>query len=99
MDWKNVLFDENEKPLEKLVSGYSHTSVFRTMAFIGDSLCAGEFERVKEDGSIEYYDMHEYSWGAVYCQSKRNRCSYFCLKRYGGKGLYRMVCRKRRLVE
>ena len=28
----------NEKPLDNIVEGYSHTSIFRTMAFIGDSL-------------------------------------------------------------
>ena len=29
MDWIKELYDENEKPLDRLVEGYSHTSVFR----------------------------------------------------------------------
>ena len=44
MDWNKELYDENEKPLDRLVDGYSYTSVFRTIAFIGDSLSSGEFE-------------------------------------------------------
>ena len=46
MDWKKELFDTNEKPLDRLVEGYSHTSVFRTMAFIGDSLSSGDFDTI-----------------------------------------------------
>lgn len=38
VNWKDELYNEDEKPLDRLVDGYSHTSVFRTMAFIGDSL-------------------------------------------------------------
>lgn len=53
----------NEKPLENLVGGYSNTSVFRTMAFIGDSLSSGEFETVAVDGTKSYHDFYEYSWG------------------------------------
>lgn len=34
MNWDNELFNKNEKPLDKLVDGYSYTSVFRTMAFV-----------------------------------------------------------------
>lgn len=63
MDWQNELFNENEKPLDRLVDGYSHTSVFRTMAFIGDSLSSGEFETRDENGEPGYHDMYEYSWG------------------------------------
>lgn len=53
----------NEKPLEHLVGGYSNTAIFRTMAFVGDSLSSGEFELVDADGTHRYYDMFEYSWG------------------------------------
>lgn len=63
MDWKKELFDTNEKPLDRLVEGYSHTSVFRTMAFIGDSLSSGEFETRDENGNPGYHDLYEYSWG------------------------------------
>ena len=44
MDWKKELYGKDEKPLERLVESYSYTSVFRTMAFIGDSLSSGEFQ-------------------------------------------------------
>ena len=63
MDWKKELFDENEKPLDRLVDGYSHTSVFRTIAFVGDSLSSGEFETRLENEDPAYYDLYDYSWG------------------------------------
>jgi len=63
MDWKRYLFDDNEKPLDVLADGYSHTSVFRTIAFVGDSLSSGEFESIDENGKRHYHDMYEYSWG------------------------------------
>ena len=52
-----------EKPLETLVDGYSNTAIFRTMAFIGDSLSSGEFETVDANGNRGYHDLYEYSWG------------------------------------
>ena len=63
MDWNKELYPENEKPLDRLVDGYSNTSVFRKMAFIGDSLSSGEFETRDADGKAGYHDMFEYSWG------------------------------------
>lgn len=63
MNWELELYNENEKPLDKLVDGYSHTSVFRTIAFIGDSLSSGEFETRDAEGKPGYHDMFEYSWG------------------------------------
>ena len=63
MDWDKELYHEGEKPLERLVEGYSNTSVFRTIAFVGDSLSSGEFEIRNEEGKPKYYDMFEYSWG------------------------------------
>lgn len=63
MDWSKELYPENEKPLDRLVDGYSNTSVFRKIAFIGDSLSSGEFETVDAEGKKHYYDLYEYSWG------------------------------------
>lgn len=63
MDWQQELYVGNEKPLDRLVEGYSHTSIFRTVAFIGDSLSSGEFENRDENGNPTYHDMFEYSWG------------------------------------
>ena len=63
MNWNEKLFKENEKPLDSLVSGYSHTSVFRTIAFVGDSMSSGEFETLDENGTKGYHDFLGYSWG------------------------------------
>ena len=39
MDFNTMIFpDKNEKPLDNLVGGYSHTSIFRRIAFIGDRM-------------------------------------------------------------
>ncbi|MBQ8575643.1 MAG: SGNH/GDSL hydrolase family protein [Clostridia bacterium] len=63
MNWEEKLYDKNEKPLDTLVSGYSHTSVFRKIAFVGDSLSSGEFESRDSEGNKGYHDFYEYSWG------------------------------------
>lgn len=63
MDWRKELFGADEKPLDKLVDGYSCTSVFRKIAFVGDSLSSGEFESRDENGNPGYHDFYEYSWG------------------------------------
>lgn len=64
MNWDSVLYaDSNEKPLERLVDGYSFTSIFRTMAFVGDSLSSGEFETRDSAGNPGYFDLFDYSWG------------------------------------
>ena len=54
---------EDEKPLDSIVGAYSNTSIFRNIAFIGDSLSSGEFETVDANGSRGYHDMYQYSWG------------------------------------
>ena len=63
MNWELELYAENEKPLERLVDGYSNTSIFRRIAFIGDSLSSGEFETIDKEGNKGYHDLYEYSWG------------------------------------
>lgn len=63
MDWNKYLYDKEEKPLDRLADGYSNTSIFRTIAFIGDSLSSGEFETHVEGKDPGYYDLYEYSWG------------------------------------
>ena len=60
---KEIYAPINEKPLDNIVEGYSNTSIFRTIAFIGDSLSSGEFESRDEAGNPGYHDMYEYSWG------------------------------------
>lgn len=63
MEWNKFLYGENEKPLDRLVDGYSFTSIFRKIAFVGDSMSSGEFESCDENGNKSYHDMFEYSWG------------------------------------
>ena len=63
MDWDKYFDYEGEKPLDRIVWGYSNTSIFRKIAFIGDSLSSGEFETFLPDGKHGYHDMYEYSWG------------------------------------
>ena len=63
MDWNKLLYPTDEKPLDRLVEGYSRTSIFRTIAFIGDSLSSGEFETRDGEGKAHYHDLYDYSWG------------------------------------
>ena len=63
MDWNKLLYPTDEKPLDKLVEGYSRTSIFRTIGFIGDSLSSGEFETRDSEGKAHYHDLYDYSWG------------------------------------
>ena len=64
MNWdKELFFSKDEKPLDRFVEGYSNTSIFRTIGFIGDSLSSGEFESRNAEGKPGYHDYYEYSWG------------------------------------
>lgn len=63
MNWKKVLYYENEQPLERFVNGISNTAIFRTVGFVGDSMSSGEFESLSENGTTGYHDYFEYSWG------------------------------------
>lgn len=58
-----------EKPLDSFVGNYSNTSIFRTIAFIGDSLSSGEFETVDDSGNRGSHDLYEYSWGQYIARS------------------------------
>lgn len=64
--------EENEKPLDRIVTDGGFCSIFRTIACIGDSLSSGEFESVKFDGTKEYHDFFEYSWGQFLARSCGN---------------------------
>ena len=81
MNWNEKLFNENEKPLDNLVTGYSHTSVFRKIAFIGDSLSSGEFETCDNEGNKAYHDLYEYSWGQYI--ARKNGLTAFNFSRGG----------------
>ena len=55
--------DENEKPLDNIVTDGGFTAIFRSIACIGDSLSSGELESETEDGTVGWHDYYEYSWG------------------------------------
>ncbi len=60
----DMYFNPNEKPLDRMVTDGGYASIFRSIAFVGDSLSSGEFETVEENGvTHHYYDMFPYSWG------------------------------------
>lgn len=59
----DIFQNENERPLDKLVTDGGYTSVFRTICCVGDSLSSGEFEADNGNGGSSYHDMFEYSWG------------------------------------
>lgn len=63
MDMTGFLPIENEKPLDRLPADGGFTSIFRTIACVGDSLSSGEFEGLDEEGKKSFHDMFEYSWG------------------------------------
>lgn len=73
MNMELFLNNENEKPLDNIVSDGGMAAIFRKVACVGDSLASGEFESLNPDGSHGYHDMFEYSWGQFFgrmCGSK-----------------------------
>lgn len=63
MDIKALLGNENEKPLDRLVTDGGFCGIFRTVGCIGDSLSSGEFEGTGSEGQKTYHDFYDYSWG------------------------------------
>ena len=63
MDFKKEFYAKDEQPLDRLIDAYSFTSIFRKIAFVGDSLSSGEFETEAKYGEDRWHDMFEYSWG------------------------------------
>lgn len=62
MDLKQFMHNEEEKPLDRLVTNGGFCGIFRTLACIGDSLAAGQLESMM-NGQIGYHDYFDYSWG------------------------------------
>jgi len=61
--------EENEKPLDRIVTDGGFTGIFRRIACVGDSLSSGEFESRDLDGKPGYHDFYEYSWGQYIARS------------------------------
>ncbi len=54
---------DDEKPLDRLALNGGYCGIFRTIGCVGDSLSSGEFETLNADGTKQYHDIYEYSWG------------------------------------
>ncbi len=63
MDITKYYAKEGELPLDNILDDGGFTSIFRSIACIGDSLSSGELESTKEDGSSGYHDYYDISWG------------------------------------
>ena len=61
-DWREA-FGEGAPFLRPSARG-GYARVFRRLGVVGDSLAAGEFETVDENGVRRYHDRYEYSWAA-----------------------------------
>lgn len=61
--YEYISMEENEKPLDRIVTDGGFCAIFRKIACIGDSLASGEFESTREDGTRRYHDFYDYSWG------------------------------------
>ena len=63
MDIKNYYCDKTENPLDHIPQNGGFTSIFRTIACIGDSLSSGEFQVPNPAGDMFFFDEYDYSWG------------------------------------
>ena len=54
--------DENEKPLDVIKDDGGFTSIFRTIAVIGDSLASGDLESMGPGSPRDYHDIYDISW-------------------------------------
>ena len=63
MDMTRFYANENEKPLDNIISDGGFCGIFRTIGCIGDSLSSGELESKDEEGRVGYHDFYEHSWG------------------------------------
>jgi len=52
-----------ENPIATIGHDPGWCTIFHRWGFIGDSLCSGEHEYLREDGQMCYHDIYEYSWG------------------------------------
>lgn len=87
-----ILHDPNEIPLSHLISDGGFASIFRRIGCIGDSLASGEFQLKNDDGSFQYHDKYEYSWGQfiaratgarVFNFSKGGMCASYFMEGFG----------------
>ncbi len=78
MNMKNLTtILENEKPLDNLITDGGYTTIFPTIACVGDSLSSGEFEHVDEAGVRTFHDIFQFSWGQFIARSTGNKVYNF----------------------
>ena len=63
MRFEDFYVGPGEKPLDVIKPDGGFCGIFRTIACIGDSLSSGEFESHNSDGSLNWNDIYDYSWG------------------------------------
>ena len=52
-----------ENPIATISQQPGLCSIIQRWGFVGDSLCSGEHEYTRADGTKVYHDIYEYSWG------------------------------------
>ena len=63
MKLDGYILGKDEQPLDVIKDDGGFTSIFRSIAVVGDSLSSGEFEGTNSEGNKTYRDRFEYSWG------------------------------------
>lgn len=63
MNLEKLLYNKDEKPLDRIVFDGGFARIFRTIGCIGDSLSSGEHESRDSEGNAGYHDFYDYSWG------------------------------------
>ncbi|MBQ4627224.1 MAG: SGNH/GDSL hydrolase family protein [Clostridia bacterium] len=77
MNINEMIFANDEKPLENLAPNGGYTAIFRKIGVVGDSLSSGEFESLDENGNKAYHDYFEYSWGQNLARICGSKCFNF----------------------
>ena len=54
---------QEENPIATISQQPGWCTIIHRWGFIGDSLCSGEHEYLREDGSRVWHDIFDYSWG------------------------------------
>ena len=68
MNINEMIFANDEKPLENLAPNGGYTAIFRKIGVVGDSLSSGEFESLDENGNkyLSERTEHDCIYGSKY---------------------------------
>ena len=96
MDIRNYYLKDGEKPLDVILPDAGFTSIFRTIACVGDSLSSGEFESTDETGTNKgYHDYYEYSWGQYLARAAGNKVYNFSMGGMSAKAYMKRFAEER----